>query len=211
MHRSLAETLESLLATEQPEGPTIGELVKAVGEKGFGLLFLVLSLPSALPVPAPGYSTPFGIVIILLAAQMLLGRKTLWLPERLKQVRLKRSLAEKMIGAGARFLRKIEHLIKPRHQWATSRPGLAAIAVVIIFMAGLMVLPIPLTNTAPAMVIFILGVALTEEDGLLAAIAFAIGCLAVLLYAGIIYLFITQGPEAIEGIKDWIKARLGAG
>jgi hypothetical protein len=75
----------------------------------------------------------------------------------------------------------------------------------IIAMAALMVLPIPLTNTAPAMVVFLLGAALTEDDGLLAAAAFAAGCLAVLLYAGVIYLLLTQGPEAIEGIKEWIR------
>lgn len=208
---SLAETLESLLAVEREEGPSVGELINAVGEKGFGLIFLVLSLPSALPVPAPGYSTPFGIVIVLIAAQMILGRETLWLPRRLQAVRLKRSLTEKMIRTGARFLRRIEHLIKPRMHWAATRGGRGLIAIIIIIMAGLMILPIPLTNTVPAMVVFILGVALTEDDGLLAAGAFAIGCLAVFLYTGIVYIFITQGPDAIEGIKDWIRTALPGG
>ena len=39
--------------------------------------------------------------------------------------------------------------------------------------------------------------------------AFAIGCAAVVLYGFIIYLVLTQGPEAAEGLKDWIKAQLG--
>jgi hypothetical protein len=72
-------------------------------------------------------------------------------------------------------------------------------------------LPIPLTNTLPAMVIFLIGVGLSEEDGLLAIGAFAVGCLAVVLYGYIIYLVLSQGPEAVDGIKDWIKARLGMG
>ncbi len=208
---SLAESLEALLADDRPNGFSIGELVESVGEKGFGLLLLVLSLPSALPVPAPGYSTPFGLVIILIAAQMLAGREALWLPRRLREVRLKPTLAKRMLGTGARFLRKVEHLIRPRQRWVTSRTGQTALGALIIAMAALMVLPIPLTNTAPAMVIFLLGAALTEDDGLLAAAAFAAGCLAVLLYAGVIYLLITEGPEAIDAIKGWIKARVGAG
>ncbi len=210
-HTSLAETLESILASEHEDGPSIGEITDAVGEKGFGLLLIVLSLPSALPVPAPGYSTPFGIVIALIALQMLLGRQTVWLPTRLQRIRIKPSLAHKMIGAASKFLRTIEHLIRPRQLWIRSRTGQSGLAIVILIMACLMMLPIPLTNTAPAMVIFLIGIGLSEEDGLLAIGAFAIGCAAVVLYGYIIYLVITQGPEAVEGIKDWIKTRLGMG
>lgn len=208
-HSSLATTLESVLRSEHEGGPSIGEITGAVGDKGFGLLLMVLSLPSALPVPAPGYSTPFGIVISLIALQMLVGRHRLWLPARLERIRIKPSLAEKMLPAAARFLRRIERFIKPRQRWVRTRAGLAAIATVILVMASLMILPIPLTNTFPAMVIFMIGAGLTEEDGLLALAAFAIGCCAVLLYGYIIWLLITQGPEAVEGIKDWIKLRLG--
>ena len=210
-HTSLAETLENTLASEHEHGPSIGELTEAVGEKGFGLLLIVLSLPSALPVPAPGYSTPFGIVIALIAMQMLTGRQNVWLPERLQRIRIRPSLAKKMIGAATKFLRTVEHLIRPRQQWIRSRIGQAGLATVILIMACLMMLPIPLTNTLPAMVIFLIGVGLSEEDGLLAIGAFAVGCVAVVLYGYIIYLVLTQGPEAVDGIKDWIKARLGMG
>lgn len=207
---SLAETLERVLTSESAHGPSIGEITRAVGEKGFGLVLLVLALPSALPVPAPGYSTPFGIVITLVALQMLLGRQRLWLPQRLQAIRIKPSLARKMLGAASKFLHFSERWIRPRQRWIRSKLGQAALAVVIIIMAILMILPIPLTNTAPAMVIFLIGLGLAEEDGLLAICAFGLGCLAVALYAYIIYIVATQGPEVIEGWKDWIKAKLGA-
>jgi hypothetical protein len=210
-HSSLAATLESVLASENERGPSIAEITAAVGEKGFGLLLLVLSLPSALPLPAPGYSTPFGIVIALIALQILLGRKTVWLPKRLKKIRIKPVLAKKMIGVASGFLRKIEHLIKPRQRWIRSRSGQSGLAIVIIIMACLMMLPIPLTNTFPALVIFMIGVGLAEEDGLLAIGAFAIGCGAVVLYGYIIYLVATQGVDAVDGVKDWIKGMLGMG
>jgi hypothetical protein len=210
-HTSLAETLENALASEHQSGPSIGELTDAVGEKGFGLVLVLLSLPSALPVPAPGYSTPFGIVIALLALQMLMGRQTVWLPARLQRIRIKPSLADKMIRAATKFLRAVEHLIRPRQLWIRTRLGQSGLAIVILIMACLMMLPIPLTNTLPAMVIFLIGVGLSEEDGLLAIGAFAVGCLAVVLYGYIIYLVLSQGPEAVDGIKDWIKARLGMG
>lgn len=210
-HLPLGDAIARVLRNSDERGPSIGEITSGVGEKGFGLLLVILSLPSALPVPAPGYSTPFGIVIALLALQMMLGRRAIWLPRRLQAIRVRPKLAAKMLGTATGFLRRIERWIRPRQRWIGSRTGQAALSTVVLVMALLMILPIPLTNTFPAMVIFMLGVGLSEEDGWLAIGAFALGCLAILLYAGIIYVLVTQGPEAIEGAKDWLKALLGLG
>ncbi|TVP79014.1 MAG: exopolysaccharide biosynthesis protein [Puniceicoccaceae bacterium] len=207
----LGQALASLLQCDDPKGLSIGQITAAVGEKGFGLLLVVLALPSALPVPAPGYSTPFGIVIALIALQMIQGRSAVWLPRKLANIRIRPSLAHSMLSRASRFLHSIERYIRPRQKWIRGRSGQAALATVILSMACLMILPIPLTNTAPAMVIFLIGVGLAEEDGLLAIVAFAIGCCAVLLYIGVIYLLVQQGPEAIESIKESIKSIFAGG
>ena len=121
-------------------------ITKNVREKGFGLLLMILSLPSALPVPAPGYSTPFGLVIGFVAIQMILGSKEIWLPEKLGEKTIKQEVANKMIGASVGFIRKIEHFIRPRQKWMRSKLGQIALASAIIIMACLMILPIPLTT-----------------------------------------------------------------
>ena len=208
-HLSLGKTLQELLKADDENGISISEVARAVGEKGFGLLLIVLSLPSALPVPAPGYSTPFGLVMALIALQMIRGRRAVWLPQKIRTIRINPKLADKMIGSASRFLSKIERYIRPRQKWIRGRTGQASLALVVLIMACLMMLPIPLTNTFPAMVIFMIGVGLSEEDGLLAIGAFTLGCCAVLLYAGIAYIILMQGVEAIEPIKDWIKSPLG--
>ena len=210
-HLPLGDAIAKVLGNSGERGPSIGEITSGVGEKGFGILLVVLSLPSALPVPAPGYSTPFGIVIALIALQMMLGRRTVWLPRRLEAIRVRPKLADKMLGTASGFLRRIESWIRPRQRWIGSRTGQAGLSTVVLVMACLMMLPIPLTNTLPAMVVFMLGVGLSEEDGWLALGAFIVGCLAILLYAGIIYVLITQGPETIDGAKEWLKVRLGFG
>ncbi len=205
---SLAEVLRSALQLPEGANQDIGTLSREVGEKGFGLLLMILSLPSALPIPAPGYSTPFGVAILLIAIQMLSGRRNLWLPRRIQGVQIPAGLAKRMAAAADKFLRATERWIKPRHEWIASPAGHAGLAIVVAVMAALMMLPIPLTNTFPAMVIFLIGIGLAEEDGLLAIVAFAIGLCAILLYAYIIYLVVTQGPEAIDQLKDWIKGLL---
>ena len=210
-HLPLGETLQGLLKADDKRGLSIGELTRAVGEKGFGLLLIVLSLPSALPVPAPGYSTPFGLVMALIALQILRGRTAVWLPQKIGSIRIKPKLADKMLGTASKFLSKIERFIRPRQMWIRWRAGQASLALVVLIMACLMMLPIPMTNTFPAMIIFMIGVGLSEEDGLLAIGAFTVGCCAVLLYTGIIYIILIHGIEAIEPIKNWIKSLLGIG
>ena len=207
----LGETLQELLNADDERGLSINEITCAVGEKGFGLLLIVLSLPSALPIPAPGYSTPFGVVMALIALQMIRDRKTVWLPQRLGTIRIKPKLAKTMLGTASKFLNKIERYIRPRQKWIRGHAGQASLAFVVLNMACLMMLPIPLTNTFPAIVIFLIGVGLSEEDGLLATGAFTVGCCALILYAGIVYIVLTQGVEAIEPIKDWIKSRVVIG
>ena len=205
-YQTLGKTLKDLLDSDDPSGLSIQEITNAVGEKGFGLLLVVLSLPSALPVPAPGYSTPFGIVIALVALQMSFSRRTIWLPSKLANIRIKPKLAHSMLGFASKFLINIERYIRPRQLWIRDHTIQAGLVIIICIMAFFMILPIPLTNTFPAIVIFIIGVGLAEEDGLIVLSAFLISCFTILLYAGIIYLVLTQGAEAIDPIKEFIKA-----
>jgi hypothetical protein len=207
--RSLAETLEATLITNNEKGPSIGEMTDAVGDRGFGLLLMILSLPSALPIPAPGYSIPFGIAMSVIAVQIIIGRDAIWLPERIKRFRLNVSFTRKIVSTGAGFLRRTEKLIRPRYRWMHTPLGHSALAIVIFAMAVFMMIPVPLTNTAPAMAIFIIGVSMAEEDGLIAICAFIAALVAAAASGTVLYLFIAHGPEAVDAIKVWIKARLG--
>lgn len=206
----LSTVLEELLAREHSaDGLTLGDVFERIGDRGFGLLLIILSLPSALPVPAPGYSTPLGVLIAILALQMLAGRTTPWLPERAARTKLHGKFIDAMLGFLAKFFAKVEFLIRPRLRWVGSRAGLAFLGALVLIMACLMILPIPLTNTAPAFVIFLTGIGLTEEDGLFSIFAGLLGIAATTLYAVVVYIFIRFGFEGIDMIKAWIKATAG--
>ena len=205
---SLSQTLEHIHFDANEGGPTIGELTNAVGDKGFGVLLMLLALPSALPIPAPGYSIPFGVAMAIIAIQIFIGRQSIWLPKRIMAFRVHPRLANKMLKSGATFLRRIETLIKPRLRWMHSRAGHSALAIIICIMAILMMIPIPGTNTLPAMAIFIIGVSMSEEDGFIAIGAIGCALLAATLSGVVLYLFCREGPQAAAGAKDWIKAQL---
>jgi hypothetical protein len=202
----LAEELKKLLARgNSDDGVTLGEVFERIGDRGFGLLLLVLSLPSALPIPAPGYSTPFGVLLAILALQMLAGRRTPWLPKRAAGVRLRGRFVETMVSFLGKFFGKVEFLIKPRLRWVGSRGGLFFLGALVLVMAGLMILPIPLTNTAPAFVIFLIGVGLSEEDGVFCLLAAGLGVLATAAYSLVLYLFFRFGIAGLGQITEWVR------
>jgi hypothetical protein len=205
----LSEDLRQLLDVHDREAITIGETVGAMGRSGFGLLLLILALPSALPVPAPGYSTPFGVVLAILGLQLVCGRNLPWLPQWAHRIQIKRSTAQKMIGGAAKFFGKVEHLIRPRFPWLSGKTGLTVAGCVVTFMGVLMAIPIPGTNTAPAMVIFLTGIAIAEKDGALLVLALVGGVAAAAFYTVIIWILITYGAagisEAREILRGWFS------
>lgn len=223
-HRKLSERLEIALRPETPEGLQLKNILSEVGEQGFGLFLLVLALPSALPLPATVISTPMGVIIALLGLQLMAGRKSIWLPAWAGKVQIPKGLADKMLAVFKAFFTRFEHLVKPRLSWLTSRWGRVLFSLLILVMGLLMVIPLPFTNTLPAMVVFLLALGLTEEDGLVCLAASGFGLLAVAVYVGIIWLLVALVTELgwddgweelhrrFDEIKDSVKdALLGSG
>jgi hypothetical protein len=83
---------------------------------------------------------------------------------------------------------------------------LALVAIVIILMASFMILPIPLTNTAPSFVILLLAAGVLEEDGLVLLAGLILAPLAAFIASMAIYYAVTLGFEAIEPM---VKGLLG--
>ena len=176
---SLAQILQGLLDDKDEPRLSVGELTDTIGGKSFGLLLVILALPSAIPVPAVGYSTPFGICVAILAVQMLIGRKSAALPKWIKKIHLPLKVVQKMGRFAIGFLKKTETIIRPRYSWIHTRAGHSLLSIAILFMAGCMIIPLPGTNTLPAMAIFVIGVGICEEDGLVALIALLLSVAAI--------------------------------
>ncbi len=193
--QSLAEGLREMLERAEGERISMGQFFEGFREKGFGILLMMFSLPSALPLPAPGYSIPFGIILALLALQLLVGRRTPWLPQWVLRISFKRSFMEKMVPAGIAFLARTEALVRPRLQWFAGRAGQLVPVLLVVVMAACMMVPIPGTNTVPAMVVFLIGMGLSQNDGLV----LCLGSLAGVGAAVLTGLILKYGKEVIKG------------
>ena len=71
----------------QDEPKTLGSLTEVFGEKAFAVVFIVLMAVPALPLPTGGVTHVLEVVTMLLALELIVGRRTIWLPERWKQAR----------------------------------------------------------------------------------------------------------------------------
>ena len=209
-HESLSETFTQLKETHITEGGLqMGKFFDGVADRGFGVVLMIMAIPGALPLPAAGYSSPFGLAMLALGYQMLKGHEKPLLPKKVTGLTIPRGAAEKMLGAAVKFLSKTEHLVKPRLRWFTDKKNRKFLSFVVLAMGFLVTLPVLATNTFPSMVIFALAVAILEEDGLLGIGALIMGVFSILLYVGLFYVLIAYGPEAIGAIKDQIKGWIG--
>jgi hypothetical protein len=190
---------------ERPSQVKLADILLLAGERIFGFLFVILSLPSALPVPAPGYSVPFGILIFLLAMQLLVGSKSPWLPQRMMNHPIKLETVQKFLKAGLPWLRRIEALARPRMTYiCTTVPGRVTIGSTIALMAISMMIPIPGTNTLPAMGIFVTGFGLLEDDGAISLSGLVLCVMGAILSTSILFALIWGGSSLLDVIKTWL-------
>lgn len=191
---------------ERPGKITLTEILQLAGERVFGFLFVILSLPSALPVPAPGYSTPFGFVLFLLAVQLISGRKLPWLPAKISNHPMELNQVQGVIKAGLPWLRRIEMITRPRLSYiCTSLPGRVTMGIAIALMGISMMIPIPGTNTLPAMGIFVTGFGLIEDDGAISLGGLVLCLMGGILSASILIALLVGGTSLLDLIKGWLR------
>ncbi|NER46522.1 MAG: exopolysaccharide biosynthesis protein [Symploca sp. SIO1B1] len=189
----------------QPQVKLI-DILSLAGERIFGFLFVIIALPSALPVPAPGYSVPFGFVLLLLAIQLITGARRPWLPQRMMNHAIKLETVQGFVKAGIPWLKRLEAIARPRFTYiCTSLPGRVVIGVAIALMSISMMIFLPLTNTLPAIGIFITSFGLIEDDGAI-SLAGLVVCLMGALLTTSILIF---GVTAVYQVIDLIKSSLG--
>ncbi|MEB3159840.1 MAG: exopolysaccharide biosynthesis protein [Synechocystis sp.] len=210
MARLSKELQRYFFEEERGETVSLAQIIALAKEKVFGIVLLLLAFPSALPIPAPGYSTPFGILIFLIALQLIIGRQQLWLPLSWQRKTLKTTTAQGVLKKGLPWLQKLEAIAHPRLPFVCqNRVGRTIMGLTIALMAMSMILPIPGTNTLPAMSIFVTAFGLQEDDGLISAIGVLFSVLIAVLMVSVIYVFFNGGMSLLDVIKDWVKLQLG--
>jgi hypothetical protein len=189
------------LASERAGGDiSIGEVVDRCAHAGFGFVIGMLALFS---IPFVGLSTPFGLVIAFVAAQMLFGRRRPWV---LGWVRRRRLSADVLAGLGKRIGRWTQRLcpiIKPRWPiWVSgSLWPLVGLGIVILALGLALPLPIPGSNAVFLAPIIIYAIGLLEDDGALILIGHA----ATLVDIALCVVFWVVVKDAVVQMLRWLS------
>jgi hypothetical protein len=175
---------------------TLGTLVDVFGERSFALVFVLLLGVPALPLPTGGATHVFEIIAVLVALQLIVGRREIWLPQRWRKIELTGPRRERFLHALMRLIRRLERISRPRlASLFDRRPSKIVFGLLVIGgSAGAFLAP-PFTglDTLPALGVVLLALSVLLKDFLVTAAGLLVGAAGVALE-------IVLGTAAIRGI-----------
>lgn len=186
----------------EPKTITLGELLGALDERAFGLGILILSLPCAIPFL---YIIPqiVALPMLALAAQLAAGRENPWLPESLANRKMPLESLQTVVRRTEKVVGFFEKLAKPRLRFLSDGFGARVVGALMLIPAASILVPLPSTNSVPAVGVGIASVGLLERDGLLILLGLFIG----LAWVSLLLVAAFFGFEAISMLKDMLLSR----
>lgn len=191
-----SDRLEAWLRGPPPR--TLGGLVDAFEEKSFAVLFVLLLAIAALPLPTGGVTHVFEAIAMLLALELIVGRRTVWLPGRLRQRELGAATQTRFRETLLRRIRWLERHSRPRLTFLlTHRPSLVAYgaAVLLLSLTAFVAPPFSGLDTLPALGVVLISVGVLLDDALLVLAGLIVGAVGAILV-------LVLGRVAIEGVSD---------
>ena len=159
---------------------SFGQMLDALGERGFGLLLMLFAIPNLLPFPGvPGVSFVTGMAILFISVQLILAKDEPAFPDWVSRKSFSRAQLSKFIVKTNPLLRWLEKPIKPRLSPMVVGAGERMIGVVGVVHALTLALPIPMGNLPQAIALILLALALMELDGLMAILGYIASIVAV--------------------------------
>jgi len=174
-----SEVLRDLVEEGQSERVTFREILVELRHRAVGFALLIFALPCCLPMP-PGIPTVCGVAIVIIAANLIIGRQRLWLPRAITDKSVSRADLKRMVDRWLPYLERLERVCKPRLPVVTEPFAKVLIGVVIFVLGFIMILPIPfLGNMPPGFAASVIAIGMTERDGLVVLIGTAVSAVAI--------------------------------
>lgn len=198
----ISEALALILVSHTSARISVGELLDALADHGFGLLVLVPALINAIPGPhIPGFSLPFAIALVVLGAQLALGWPSPWVPQRVRRWSVSSAGYARFLGRVLPTIRRVEAWLQPRPSWLTDPIGARVIGVAIILVSIVLALPIPFGNAPIAYALVVLALGLMEEDSRALGLGLGLSILALAWNAALI----AGGALAILELLGYVR------
>ncbi len=172
------ESIEAVLECVEEAGATdervsVGEIVHRIGEGAFPPLMLAPALVVVTPASAIiGLSTFCGMIVALVAFQMVIGRDRLWLPAFILNRTVRQQRLERILGHIERPARFIDRLTRRRLTILIDPPMARLWALICLLLS--LIIPVlelvPMSSTIIAATISLFALAMLARDGLLVVV-----------------------------------------
>ena len=185
--RRISGILSAMAEAAEGERVSFGDLVDAFDARAYGPLIVLFAAPNVLPVALPGISAVLGAPLILLTAQLMIGRRHPWLPDFLRRRSLARTSFESLVARIVPRLHRLERMIRPRFLPLTGIAGKRFIGAAGLILATIVFLPIPFGNMLPGMALVLMAVGLLGRDGIAVLAGGLIGLVGLAVVSGFVY------------------------
>lgn len=195
--RTLLQTLEVMADEAGPEGFTLRQIMDRLDERAFGAILFILAIPCAIPFL---YAVPQVVAVPMLAfaAQMAVGREEPWLPGKLGERKIAKAGLTSTARRGRKWFGWVERFARPRLTFLTGKGPERVIGVILCAFCLSIMVPLPLTNSTPAIGVALASFGLIQRDGLLVIIGLVIGI-------AWISLLVIGGEALIRQIIDLVR------
>lgn len=196
----LSRRLAQIIEETEAERLSFTDLAAQLQSRAWGGLLFIFAAINVLPLP-PGTSVFFAIPLIIVSAQMVIGRASPWFPARIDRRGVRKSELERLVAKMHGFEARIERVFKPRLGKLTGPTATRLIGLACLFLALLAAIPIPLFHMAPAAAILLFGLALIYRDGVVVIAAAIAGLLSLAANA----LLVGSGVAALNFLAEaWL-------
>ncbi|WP_237213800.1 exopolysaccharide biosynthesis protein [Falsiroseomonas oryziterrae] len=160
----VSELVSGIASSWPSDRVTLGALIEALGHRGYGVLIVLFALPNLLPIYIPGLSPIFGIPLMIICAQLAWGLPAPRLPAFLMRRSMRRNDLRLIAEKALPWLQRVERYVKPRPSFVTSRLGERLIGAYGVWLATIVIVPLPFTNGPPSLACLIMAIGVMEED-----------------------------------------------
>lgn len=184
-HTQFSHQLESWLKDSQLK--TVQTLSQAFAEKSFAVVIMLLMFVPALPVPTGGITHVLELVVLLLCIEMMMGKKHIWLPRRLNDIRLGKLGEEKAVPFIMRKFRWFERFSRPRLRSIMRNHYFIRFVGLLLFiltLAAFFAVPFSGLDTLPSIAAVMICLGLLFDDALISLLGVVVGTVGVSLVIG---------------------------
>ncbi len=163
------------------------ELLSTMGRASIAFAILILALPALTPIPGP-FGFVFGSCLALVSLQILAGYRRIWLPSFLGRRRVSAETIALILRYTAPLVTRIEAFLKRNRMRHLAGPrAQALLGVPVLLLAIAVALPIPFGNFLPVGALVMIALGLMERDGLVIMMGLALGVIALIASAGLVF------------------------